>query len=177
MLEGKNVNRINAVHINVLILVAFGLNSLFNYFKNTKTLKRVFVVCYAVSLMFFSFYYFGKYNSDVKDNFRAGAKEAVEFVNEKDFKVVCVDYYMYYPQLLFFDETPTKWFLETVKWNYRGTFSSVKSFTKYTFNSNLQPTTSYDAFIIPNNDYEKGKFVTEGYLIEEFEEFAVAYKS
>lgn len=70
MLEGININRVNAVHIPLLICITLGLGAIFNYFKNTKTLARVVAFFYAVALLFFGSYYFTKYNDDIKDNFR-----------------------------------------------------------------------------------------------------------
>lgn len=82
---------------------------------------------------------------------------------------------MYYPQLLFYDQTNTLEFLETVKYNnYPAAFLSAKSFTKYTFG--IDRTGDYDAYIIVNSDGGKWQFSNEGYTIVEFDEFAVAYR-
>ncbi len=175
MLNGKNINRVNAIHINLLFLVAIGLNSLFKYFKDTKALKRVFIVGYCVSLAYFCSFYFGNYNEDIKDNFRYGAQEAIEYVNEQNFESVNVDYHMYYPTLLFYDKTPTDEFLETVKYNnYPSEFLSAKSFTKYTFGIDVNG--SYDAYILHNTQSWKDTFEHRGFTIIEFGEFAVAQK-
>ena len=176
-LEGININRVNALHIFLCVCITIGLGGLFDYFKNTKTLVRVVAFFYAVALVFFGSYYFSRYNNDIRDNFRQGAGEAVAFVNEQGFEKVNVDYSMYYPQLLFYDQTPTDAFLETVEYNnYPAAFLSARSFTKYTFGIN--PSGDYDAFIIANRDSEKWKFsASDGYTIVEFDEFAVAYKA
>lgn len=98
------------------------------------------------------------------------------FVNEQGFEKVNVDETMYYPQLLFYDQTPTPEFLETVQYkNYPAAFLSAKSFTKYTFGINTSG--DYDAYIIANNDSWKGRFSeANGFAIVEFDEFAVAYR-
>lgn len=176
MLEGMNINRVNAVHIPLLICITLGLSAIFDYFKNTKTLVRVTAFLYAVALVFFGSFYFTKYNDNIKDNFRSGAGEAVAFVNEQGFEKVNVDSSMYYPQLLFYDQTNTVEFLETVEYNnYPAAFLSAKSFTKYTFG--IDANGNYDAYIIANNDGAKWKFSgANGYTIVEFDEFAVAYR-
>ena len=83
---------------------------------------------------------------------------------------------MYYPQLLFYDQTNTLEFLETVEYrNYPAAFLSAKSFTKYTFGIDAKG--DYDAYIIANRDSQKFQFSeANGYTIVEFEEFAVAYR-
>ncbi|MBO4962947.1 MAG: hypothetical protein J6C97_04125, partial [Clostridia bacterium] len=176
MLDGKNVNRVNAIHVNLILLIAIGLNSLFNYFKNTKTLKRAFIVGYCVLLTFFCSYYFGRYNQDIKDNFRYGAKEAVEFVNDHEFTNVNVDGHMYFPTLLFFDKTPTNEYLETVQYSgYPSAFVGVYKFSKYTYGIDING--GYDAFILHNSDYWRNTFMDKGYIVVEFGEYAVAYKT
>ncbi len=175
-LGGININRVNALHINLAICITFGLSGMFGCFKRFKTLVRIFAGFYIVSTVFFGSYYFSRYNGDIQDDFRKGAGEAVAFVKEQGFEKINVDYSMYYPQLLFYDQTPTDEFLETVKYsNYPAAFLSAKSFTKYTFGINIYG--DYDAFIIANRDSEKYKFnQTNGYTIVEFDEFAVVYR-
>ena len=176
MLAGININRINGVHIPLLICITIGLSRLFDYFKNAKMLVRVVAFFYAVALIFFGSYYFTRYNDDIQDNFRHGAGEAVAFVKEQGFEKVNVDTSMYYPQLLFYDQTNTLEFLETVEYrNYPAAFLSAKSFTKYTFGIDAKG--DYDAYIIANRDSQKYQFSeANGYTVVEFEEFAVAYR-
>lgn len=177
MLTGKNVNRINAVHMYTLLCAAIGVDAFVELCKDKQLLKNTLIVCYALCFAFFCSYYFGDYNQNIANSFRYGAEDAVRFVNEKEFQSVNVDEGMYYPQLLFYDQTPTDEFLATVEYrNYPAKFLSVEKFTKYTFGVNYNNLDlSYDGYIIKTD--KRSYFEQKGFEIEEFGYFSVAYQA
>ena len=178
-LDYKNVNRSNVLFINLLICTAIGVEAVVEFFENKdfNLANYTLAALYAVYFLFFASYYFGDYNWQISPDFRGGVGEAVEFVNDKDFESVNVDSSIHYPQILFYDQTPTDEFIDTVEYhNYPARYLTTKSFTKYTFGIDYENVdTSYDCYIIRVD--QQGTFVSMGYTVEIFDQFAVAYIS
>lgn len=185
-LTNVNVNRINSIHIFTVILITVGIYAIYEIAtllsdanKTAKyTLYTIFVLILISSTSsFHSFYnyYFNDYNEQIAPYFLDGVGEAVEYVNEHNYKKICVDS-VQHPQILFYDKTPTPDYIKTVKYNnYPSAYMNTKSFTKYTFGltgrTNLD---EYDAFIIRNANIDYMKY--HGFKIVEFGQYAVAHK-
>ena len=167
MLTHVNVNRINSIHIYTVILLAYGLYTLYEFAKdlpsiNTKYVARTtFVlvfICMTFSFYSFTNFYFNDYNQNIAGTFNDGLEEAVEYVNDKDFKNIYVDSSAFFPQILFFDKTPTPEYIETVEFSYYpAAFVGVKSFTKYTFGGSYTGELPYDAYIIAHQMHSASK--------------------
>ena len=88
---------------------------------------------------------------------------------------ICLDSSIYYSQILFYDQTPTDVFLNTVEYsNYPSAFLHVKKFSNYEFgidSENLDPEKVY----IITNDMEY-VFLKADFKTETFENYSVAYK-
>ena len=179
MLTHVNINRINSIHIYTVILLAYGLYTFWELGKAATQMKyvakTVFVV--AVSVMIFSFcsfanYYFNEYNNEISNPFNQGVEESITYVNEKGFESVCVDSEIYFPQVLFFDKTPTTEYTQTVEFSYYpAAFVGVRSFSKYTFGIDYSDLGRYSAYIV--NSEHAYFFEEAGFTVEKFGKFSV----
>lgn len=174
-ISNLNVNKSNSLHFFTLTLLALGINEVFNIFKNHCVIKRAIICGYAILFVFFSSFYFGAYKEQISQPFNSGVEEAVEFAKSHNLSDVAVDSSIYYPQILFFDKTPTTVFLNTVEYtNYPSAFLQVKKFDKYTFGVDYNMIDSNKSYIFPKD--KSNMFLSKGYKVQTFENFSVAYK-
>lgn len=179
MLTHVNVNRINSIHIYTVILFAYGIYTISELGRSRSSMRHsaqavCVITVFSIIISFYSFtnYYFKDYNKDISPSFNQGLEEAVEFVNESEFEKIGVDNRAFFPQILFFDKTPTPEYLETVEFSYYpAAFVGVKSFSKYTFDPNYNDLNLYDALILSAHSTEF--FAEAGYEVVSFGEFAV----
>ena len=183
MLTHVNVNRINSIHIYTVILLSYGIYTLYEFAKDLPHAKTKYVayttfaltlIYMSVSFLSFTNAYFKNYNKHIAGTFNDGLEEAVDYVNDKDFENIYVDSSAFFPQILFFDKTPTPDYIETVEFSYYpAAFVGVKSFTKYTFGGSYTGETPYDAYIIRSSEAQK--FQTAGFTVIKFNEFSVCH--
>lgn len=169
-----NTNKANSLHIFSIAFIAVGINEIFDICKNHKIIKQGIICLFALNFITFGLYYFTDYNETVSYEFRNGVEESVEFVKSKGLTDVCVDTSIYYPQILFFDNTPTDEFLKTVKYsNYPSAFLNTESFTEFSFGIDYNNLRSHSAYIFPTD--KQDSFSKSGYEIVNFDEYSVAY--
>lgn len=169
-----NTNKANSLHMFSIIFIAAGINEIFKICKNHTIIKKGIICLYALNFMMFGLYYFTDYNETVSYEFRNGIEESVNFVKNKNLKDVCVDKSVYYPQILFFDSTPTDEFLATVKYqNYPSAFLKADSFTDYSFGIDYNNLQNHKTYIFPTDKQES--FLKDGYRVETFDKYSVAY--
>ena len=140
--------------------------------------KRIITVVvalvYGLSVWNFSCKYFKKYDDIISVHFRNGVEECIEFAQENGFKDINVDGSVYYPQVLFFDETPTPAFIESrVYTNYPDCFLDVKSFTNYTFGIQYEAIGHHDAYIVPS--WKLSKFPEENFSKVAFGVYSILF--
>lgn len=173
-LANLNVNKANALHFYLLMLLAFGVDWLIGYCRARPVLPWGVAAVYAVAFGLFVNTYFTTYNDTIAVQFRDGVGEAVAYVKDQDFQHVAVDSTVVYSHILFYDRTPQPEFAATVTYaNYPAPYLSAASFGRYTFGvdtGNLDPDTAYIIYI---NRFET--FQSAGYTVEKFGLFGVAY--
>ena len=176
LIANLNINKANSLHFFTLILLTIGMKETFVIFKNHLIVPKAVLFSYALFFILFSSFYFGDYNKQISSNFRCGVQAAVEYVKEQDYINICVDSSVFYPQVLFFDQTPNDVFRNTVKYsNYPSAFLNVEEFGNYEFGidySNLKD----DKVYIAKND-KNTVFISKGYNVVEFENYLVASKN
>lgn len=174
-LANLNVNKANALHFYLLMLLAFGVDWLIGYCKARPALPWGVAAVYAVAFGLFVNTYFTTYNDTIAVQFRDGVGEAVAYVKDQDFQHVAVDSTVVYSHILFYDRTPQPEFASTVTYaNYPAPYLSAASFGRYTFGvdtGNLDPDTAYIIYI---NRFET--FQSAGYTVVPFGLFGVAYQ-
>lgn len=175
LIANLNVNKSNSLHFFTLILLTVGIKETFVIFKNYLIVPKAIVCIYALFFIFFSSFYFGSYNEQISNSFRYGVQDAVKYVKNHNYDNICVDSSIYYPQILFYDQTPNDVFKKTVKYsNYPSAFLNVKEFGNYKFGIdyyNLED----DKVYITSND-KKDVFISNGYNVVEFKNYLVASK-
>ncbi len=167
-LTNININRINSIHIFTVILISLGLYTLYEFGtssfnklkqKNLNYIALTAFICsiiiFSISFNSFSHYYFNEYNNEIAPSFKEGVGDAVKFVNDNDFQKVGVDPGIYFPQILFYDKTPTTQYIESVRFsNYPSAYLNASCFTKYTFGIDAASINDYDAYIIREGNAE-----------------------
>lgn len=176
LIANINVNKSNSLHFFTLILLTIGMKETLIILKNHSIIQKSILCSYMLSFLFFCSYYFGSYNDQISNSFRYGLQGAVEYVKDNNLDDICVDSSAYYPQILFYDQTPTDIFINTVKYtNYPSAFLDVEKFGKYEFGidyNNLET----DKVYIAKADNKK-IFINENYKVVNFEEYLVAFKN
>lgn len=167
-----NINKANSLHFYTLILLTLGVREIYVIFKQHLIVFYATIVCFVFSFASFSVSYFSTYNTQISPGFRYGVEESVDFVNKSGFTTVAVSSDIYYPQILYFDETSYDEYNTTVNREFNG--AHVNGFSKYTFGIDENNLNSYDAFII-NKSYTDF-FEEKGYTIFGAADYCVAYK-
>lgn len=176
LIENLNINKSNSLHFYTLILLTIGVKEILFVFKRHSVVAKAIVCSYAISFMFFSSFYFSNYNEQISQRFRYGLEDAIQYVKAHDFEDIYVDSSIYYPQVLFFDQTPNDIYRNTVECsNYPSAFLDVEKFGKYIFGIDYDCLEPDKVYIIKKD--KKQNFIEEGYRIVSFENYAVAYKS
>ncbi|MBE7059123.1 MAG: glycosyltransferase family 39 protein [Ruminococcaceae bacterium] len=181
MLTHVNINRINSIHIYTVILLTYGLYTFWELGKAAskvkyaaKTVLVVFIVVMTFSFCSFTNYYFKEYNNEISNLFNQSVEESVDYVNEHGFESVCVDSEIYFPQVLFFDKTPTTEYTQTVEFSYYpAAFVGVSSFSKYTFGIDYSDLGRYSAYIV--NSEHAYYFEEAGFKAVNFGKFSVCH--
>lgn len=171
-LVSVNVNRVNCIHIPILICLTLGIRFLDEKFKRKVT--WIAVLLYLVNFVLFSKYYLNEYNESISVNFQRGLEEAVDYAIEfKDTQIYITDSVLY-SKVLFYSKMPTDKYVATVKYaNYPSAMLQVISCGNLHFGINIAALDSANLYIINNN--ESTFYKNRGYKIVNFENFSVAY--
>lgn len=174
LIENLNVNKANSLHFYTLIMLTIGIKEAFSIFKKYIIIKKTILFSYAAAFIFFFSFYLSDYNNQISYDFRSGLEDAVQFAKQIP-SDICLDSSIYYSQILFYDQTPTDVFLNTVEYsNYPSAFLHVKKFSNYEFGIDLENLDPEKVYII-TNDMEY-VFLKADFKTETFENYSVAYK-
>ena len=172
--EGLNVNKGNSLHFLLLILLALGLDQVWSLCRNHPPVPGGVAAGYALAFAGFVCLYFGGWNEQIGGYFHAGLEQAVAYVKAQGFTDVCVDDQVTHAQILFFDQTPQPEYAATVEYaNYPAAYLRVTRFGRYTFADPLSSLGEHQAYIAPAGEGEA--FAAQGYAVEVFDGYAVAY--
>ncbi len=168
-----NSNRANFLAMLMLVFITQGFIFIYQAVnKHAFFLPILYSFFFALFLSFFGFYS-SHYNNVISPIFKAGAYEAVQFADSINEDEIIVDSSIYFPQVLFADETSPFDYQETVVFkNYPASFLDVASFTKYYFGIDYN-NLSKDCYISPN--IYSYYFEDADYFIENFSNYIVAY--
>lgn len=176
MIQGVNINRVNALHLFTLIFIAAGVDALVGRWPGHWALPVLVTAVYAWAFLSFAGVYFTSYNQQISGSFNQGVGKAVAFVKQRDFDRVRVDYSVYYSQLLFYDQTPQREYAATVRYtNYPSAFLGVDGFGRYTFGVDYGALEEDTAYLIPAA--RAGDAAEAGWCTRVFDHFAVAWKN
>lgn len=138
-----NVNRVNILFFPLILLAARGLDWLCGRWK---PLLGAVLAVYLLFFSFFEAYYFTDYRRTMDYNFGEGLEEALASVAESEDPVIVSDD-IQYSQVLFFTQTPTERFRDTVSYKfYPSAFLDATAFDRWRFGidaENLDPSLVY----------------------------------
>lgn len=104
-----NVNRMNTIHIPILLFIAYGVYMLCRKFPVWT--KAAFILLYGISFIWFLWQYFSSYNSVIGTDFREGLRQAVTYAQAvRGGTPLHVSQDAYFSQVLLFAEVPPQQF-------------------------------------------------------------------
>ena len=170
-----NTNRINFIHIPMLVLIAVGIEWLIACFKSE--IKYAVIVAYVVSFVAFFMYYRSSYADQIAVVFQSGLSEAVQeaemHCQEEDTGKICVTDTVSYSKILFLTEVPTDEYRNTVVYtNFPSAFLNVSDFGNFHFGYDMECLEAGNIYIIPS--CQQSVFREKGWNVKTFENFSVA---
>lgn len=174
-----NVNRINCLHLPVILFMAVGIYTAMEFLagflkKYGKCVPIIFVGIACICFLRFEYFYFTQYREKIGGLFHEGLEDAIDYAVElaDGGQSIVVDYSFNYPKVLFYSRLPVTEYRDTVEYvNYPSEFLLLKSCGPFQFGI---PETLSDnqIYIVPPSTSEK--FLAEGFQVKEFKNAAVA---
>ncbi len=170
-----NVNRINCIHLWIVLFIAVGMC------YSLKLLKVDFshipiMVCAAFTICFVSFeiFYFNTYQEKISSIFQAGLEQSVgkaeALANDNELIYVSSDFK--YSKILFFSKIPVTEYISTVQYtNYPAPYMNISSCGKYCFD--YQNISTDHIYIIPAS--LAAEYQEMGFTVDICQKTAVAY--
>ena len=173
LLLRANATKINLLFIPLILFAALGV-----YALSVRIRRRVLTaaVClYAVLFIGFEGYYFTDYDAATRECFSCGLEQALEVAEEKG-DTVYMDGSIYYTEVLFYAQTPTDVFRDTVQYaEYPAPFLRPVSFDRFRFGIDFSQTDETAACILPVGA-DTAALEEKGFTFESFGNYTVAYK-
>ena len=167
-----NVNRVNILFFPLILLAARGLDWLCGRWK---PLLGAVLAVYLLFFSCFEAYYFTDYRRTMDYNFGEGLEEALASIPESANPVIVSDD-IQYPRVLFYTQTPTERFRETVSYKlYPSAFLDATGFDRWRFGINTPQTDSSMIYILSPWD-DSTPFIDAGYTLTRYGIYSVAEK-
>lgn len=170
LLNEINANRINCLHISLILFCAVGVRSLFQL--QWKTVSQAVIVLYCVSFLAFAGYYFGAGQKVLSDFYRPGTKEAISYAQTLTDDTIVCRMHGRYSKVLYYTKMPLDRYFSTVVY-LEPPFPDPVSFDQFTFESPHETDTADAVYIVEDDDL--AVYLAAGYTIEPFDRMAVAY--
>lgn len=169
-----NVNRINIIHIPILLCVGVGLSKLVELLSGELPRARFWAAgLILAAFCSFGHYYVTDYAGEIGRHFQTGLAEALDRAEElaRGREVVLSD--ISYPKVLFYTQTPVSEYQDSVVYrNYPSAFLDVAAFGHYRFESGqIAPGRIY---LMPR-DAAAGYQDAGGYAVETYGEIGLVY--
>jgi len=180
ILQGINANKINYIHIPVIILWAEGVSRLCA--KSRDYVGKIVLVVYTVSFLCFEGYYYTEYQEEISVRQLSGADQAVEAAlslrEEGKAETIMVPNVLRHSQILFFTKWPLDDYLETVQWQeYPARWLKTESFGCFKWIREEETGTMElveDRIYLITED-EKERFEKAGWCVETYGCMGTAY--
>jgi hypothetical protein len=165
-----NVNRVNILFFPLILLAARGLDWLCGRWK---PLLGAVLAVYLLFFSCFEAYYFTDYRRTMDYNFGEGLEEALAAVPDDGSDVYISDT-VKYPRVLFYTQTPTERFRESVIYkHYPAAYLDAVSFDRWRFGINTQQLDSSTVYILSPWD-DSTPFIDAGYTLTRYGIYTVA---
>lgn len=181
ILQGININKINNIHIPMLILLTAGVAWIGSWCR--PFIARGIVVLYIVGFICFQGYYFTTYQEQISERQLAGADKAVEEAlkirEQEGYEKIRVPNTLRHSQILFFTRWPLENYIETVQWQeYPARWLKTDSFGCFVWEKedNQGNGCLDEKMIYLITKEEKEQFEEEEWHVEMYDYVGVAYK-
>lgn len=170
LLNTINANRVNTLHIPLILLCAVGVREICNL--NWKLAGQALVALYCVCFLAFTGFYFGEGQTQLSGYYRPGTKEAIAYAQELTDDTIVCRMHGRYSIVLYYTKMPLDRYFSTLKIQEDNP-PEPASIDQFTFES-PNDTSVGDAVYIVEDD-ELSVYTAAGYTIEPFGRMAVAY--
>jgi 4-amino-4-deoxy-L-arabinose transferase-like glycosyltransferase len=172
LINNINVNKINMIHIPLIICCIQGIISTCDFFKFS--LYKYVILLYLLSFIGFSGYYFNNYHKDIAEPFQYQANEAVQSAMNKTEGTICINKDVFYSNILFATQIPVTRYLDTVHYDPNfPTDATPLSFDRYVFGYDTTHLDKNWVYVIKSED--SATFIENGFSLEAYSGYAVAY--
>lgn len=177
VLQRTNLNRINAIHLAMFIVLAKGIVCFCT--KMRYPLQYGILALYSISFLVFEGYYFTAYQDIISERQLAGAGQALacadKFYETKKYDAIHVTAQLRHSHVLFYTQYPTDRYIEEVQWkNYPNKYLVARSFGNYYWDDEEEVLDERGVYVIVREEFEE--FEHAGYEILPFSYCGVAYK-
>jgi hypothetical protein len=170
LLNGINANRVNALHIPLILLCAVGVREICNL--NWKLAGQSLVALYCVCFLAFTGFYFGEGQSQLSGYYRPGTREAIAYAQELTDDTIVCRMHGRYSIVLYYTRMPLDLYFSTLKIQEQNP-PEPASIDQFVFEDNEASTIGSDVYIV--EDDHLAPYVAAGCTIQPFGRMAVAY--
>lgn len=180
ILQGVNANKMNSIHIPLIILWSKGIIWICE--RSRKYVIIAIASLYMISFICFEGFYYSDYQNQISVRQGAGAGDAIQEAcklrgDNSDIKI-SVTKGIRHSVLLFYTQWPTDDYINTVKWqSYPERWLSASEFGCFEWRTDSTPPNQYDIntiYILANEEHTG---LDENWNIKYFDQYAVAYSS
>lgn len=145
-----NINRINFIHLWVIVLIALGVYDVCKHFG--KIADYAVKAAYGISFLAFVSFYFTSYAETIGDTFQEGLGEVVEYAMENS-EDIYINSNVSYSKVLYYSRYPVEEYIETVEYaNYPSAYLAVYAFGPFHFYTDYVDAEKSGAYILHVND-------------------------
>lgn len=175
MISDINVNKINSIHVLMVILIALAIEW-FTMHVDIKKIKYGIALVYICLYVCFTKYYYTDYANSIAGCFQQNLENAITWLNENIDKDVILVGNVNYAKYLFLTKYPTDKFVKSVNYtNYPNPWLSVSGFEGVTFESEIDVNNiEYSKAYVCSVENEN-MFTNTGVTIKKFGDWMVAY--
>lgn len=170
LLNEINANRVNSLHLPLILLCAVGVREVLNL--NWKLAGQALVALYCASFLAFTGYYFGEGQTLLSDFYRPGTKEAIAYAQKLTDETIVCRMHGRYSKVLYYTKMPLERYFDTVVY-LDPPYPDPVSFDQFVFESPHETGTGDAVYIV--EDDELATYIAAGYTIAPFDRMAVAY--
>ena len=170
LLNEINANRVNALHIPLILLCAVGVREICNL--NWKLAGQALVALYCVCFLAFAGFYFGEGQTQLLGYFRGGTKEAIAYAQELTDNTIVCRMHGRYSIVLYYTKMPLDRYFSTLKIQEQNP-PEPATIDQFKFESPHDSSTGEPVYLIENE--AAALYSAAGYTIAPFNSMAVAY--
>lgn len=165
-----NVNKINVIHIPIIIYCSYGLFYLLEKFDCI--FGKSYMLIYGLTFIAFISYYFSGYQNVIGLAFQKGYDKAIEEAEKISDGDICVTNEIYYPKILFLKQTPVDEFIKAKK-DSAENYERLK-IGRIIYGIDKEKINDNYVYVVSKNDLEL--FESNDYKVNQYDNFYVVYK-